>query len=549
MIVKPASCGGCALWGNGRGFSYPSGEAAHKVILVGEALGEDEELVGRPFVGKAGRVLDRLIERTVDPRNGLPFRRQDFLVDNVIRCRPPANKITGEPYEHSSIAKCSSNLDGTLRAAQPRVALALGNQALRRLTGQWGIDQLRGYCFTGAIAPTVIGTYHPAYIARGNWHLARVFQADLLRAVHIAEHGRPTADYAYVQHPTPQSIEAFERGYHEAWEANKEVVLSCDIETPYDDEEEKDEDIVAIEDRLSYNILRISFSYKPFEAITLPWTGPYRLFALRMLALHRAKVWWNGLSFDIPRLLADGAEVNGDQFDGMHAWQALEPQQRRGLGSVATWYCPDMEPWKLTQKFANKEWYSCADADVALRCFLGIRSALQKQGRWEMFLTHFVKCYGVLIKMTQRGVLTDRELRKAASLNLLSRFEQVKTDLQSQVPTELRPRKIFKKNEEQLKKLGSWREGKMIVVEEEAELRPNQEVVEGWITTKKKPTKSTKRPTTCGTTEKSATPPGSESSSKPKRTRKKKGSSASSAETGSTEVPASATPSAGTSDG
>lgn len=480
MLDKPELCRGCPLYNNGKGFSVNTGKAAHGVALVGEALGADEEEAGKPFVGSAGRTLDRLISRVVDPGTGLPLRREDFFITNVIRCRPPNNELTGAPYEHEALVKCSSHFEESVKEAGCSTFLALGNQALRRLTGQWGIDKLRGYYHDGEGGRTVIGTYHPSYIMRGNWHLSRVFQLDLLKAVQLARNGRVKRERRYCLHPSPADLANFIQEY----ESLPDATLAFDIETPYDDDLEKDEDFAILEDLPSYTIHRISFSFREGSAITMPWREPYISGARMLLGMDRPKTVWNE-AFDVPRLEANDCPVNGQVVDSMQAWHCLEPSLPMGLKFVATFYCPDLPPWKL-QSHTDPEWYSAVDSDALLCCYNGIRVALEKQGRWAMFLRHFVALGGVLRGMGRRGIAVDRGARAAAKKHFALRFEETVEKTQALVPLAIRRKKVYKKDEAGLRKRKadgqcSWAEGQMVVVQAEAEVKEGWEVKDGWL--------------------------------------------------------------------
>ena len=482
---KPSTCFGCPIYGNGWGFqSTPDGKPVHGVGLVGEALGEEEEVTGRPFVGKAGRVLDRLIARLVDPNTGLPFKREDFWIANTLSCRPPDNIITGAPYEEEALRRCAPYLDAHLKEG-PKVLVALGNQALRRLTGHWGIEKLRGYYFDGPRGSTVIGTYHPSYIMRGKWNLVRMFQMDLLKAVNAAKFGRITRKRKYVLHPSGMEVLGFIAAYDATCAIDPTTTLAFDIETPYGDDLDKDEEVVALEDDPTYEILRISFSFREGEAITMPWIEPYKTLAKRLLGKDRPKTSWNGAAFDIPRLEANECPVNGEHHDAMHAWHCLEPALPMGLKYVATVYCPDMEPWALLST-REPEYYSAADSDILLCCYNGIRKRLEEQGRWGMFSRHFTALHGVLLGMTRRGIGADAPRMKEEKEKFDSAFQAEVASTQSYIPLDILPRKVYKKKDANLKP-GNW-----ITIEEEVVLKPNECVVDGWVTRIPKPPKPKK---------------------------------------------------------
>lgn len=463
MLKKPESCRGCALEHLGTGFSVESGGDRHRILLVGEALGADEVPEGRQFLGAAGRTLNRIIEQCIDPLTGETLKREDFKTYNVIQCRPPDNVLVKAPYEFDAIQHCRPNLERVIREFAPRAIVPLGNTAFRWFTGNTGIDALRGYVYDTKWGP-VIPTYHPSYIQRGFWRLARVVQLDILKALRVAREG-PSCfkkEKNYVLHPSPGEALSFLEEYRK----EGEPPLAFDIETPYGglSKDELMGEGITTEDDPSYTIERISFSFKPYEAITVPWSPPYIDFAKSILSHRGMKLVWNE-AFDVPRLMANGISFGGPVCDVMHAWHFLEPSLPMGLKYVSTFLCPDMPAWKLMSR-EEPEWYSAADSDTLLRCYIHIKKDLEKQGRWAQFERHFLSLKTLLNKMTNRGITVDQERRAHEHAKLLDKYNIAFRELQTRVPIEVcpvHPKKGFKKDREGLEKLGSWEEGKMIL--------------------------------------------------------------------------------------
>lgn len=443
MVPGPL-CGGCPLQTIGHGFVRHGGIGSNGVLLVGEALGADEVVEGRPFAGKAGGILTKIIEEAVDPDVGIPLQRKDFTIGNVLCCRPPDNELTKAPYELDAIKHCAPYLDETIRVAKPKVIVALGNQALRRLTGLWGIDQLRGYIHKTRYGP-VIGTYHPSYVMRGKFILGRVVRNDILKAVAVARGKDFFVKREYILDPDPTTFSRWV-------DANLGRTLAFDIETPYsgDKDEAVDPEDVTIESDPSFTILRISFSTGERTAISVPYIPPYIEQIHKLLATGSDKVVWNG-AFDVPRLRANGAEVNGRIYDGMLAWHFLEPALPMGLKYVATFYCPDMEPWKL-RAASDPAWYNAADSDMALCCMNQIRAALQRERRWGTFERHYVDLGLVLGRMSTMGVLTDPVLRKKNREAFEKRLEEMVLAMQPEVPVAVKKKKVYKSSEASLRK-------------------------------------------------------------------------------------------------
>ena len=141
---KPDSCVGCSLQSAGTDFSQPEGTGRLRVLICGEANGEHEQRDQLPFrnYAPAGALLTRTIRR-------LGLDRDDFLISNLLRCRPYNNILEGASYEHSAVEQCLPNFLSLLRQYRPKVILACGNLPLKHLTGlngpQRGIGHLRGY--------------------------------------------------------------------------------------------------------------------------------------------------------------------------------------------------------------------------------------------------------------------------------------------------------------------------------------------------------------------------------------------------------------------
>lgn len=110
------------------------GPVTARVMALGEAPGEKEDLEGRPFVGAAGKVLTKLLE-------GVGLSRDDIFITNTLKCRPPGNR---DP-EQSEVDACSHFLDAQIEILKPDAILLLGRHAVARLLpGMPGISQIHG---------------------------------------------------------------------------------------------------------------------------------------------------------------------------------------------------------------------------------------------------------------------------------------------------------------------------------------------------------------------------------------------------------------------
>lgn len=131
------------------------GNPKAELVFVGEAPGEQEDLQGRPFIGRAGQLLEKMIE-------AMGLKRDQVFICNVVKCRPPGNR-NPEPDE---IAACSPFLHRQLDTIRPKVVVALGKFAAQTLLQtETPISKLRGqfHEFRGA---KLMPTFHPAYLLR-----------------------------------------------------------------------------------------------------------------------------------------------------------------------------------------------------------------------------------------------------------------------------------------------------------------------------------------------------------------------------------------------
>jgi DNA polymerase len=148
-------CRRCRLSETRTHIAYGVGDPEAELMFVGEGPGEEEDRKGEPFVGRAGRLLDRMIA-------ALGWERKAVYIANVIKCRPPGNR---DPHP-DEIATCIPFLWRQIDAVKPRVICALGAHAAQNLLGtDAAIGSLRGRP-RRARGWTVLPTYHPAYLLR-----------------------------------------------------------------------------------------------------------------------------------------------------------------------------------------------------------------------------------------------------------------------------------------------------------------------------------------------------------------------------------------------
>jgi DNA polymerase len=166
-------CTRCKLCRGRQTVVFGEGNPEAALMFVGEGPGADEDATGRPFVGKAGQLLDKMIR-------AMTLQREEVYIANVVKCRPPGNR-TPEPDE---VAACGPFLIRQIEIIQPRVIVCLGAPAAQfLLDSRKSIGLLRGTvgrCHGAQVIPT----YHPAYLLRGTDREARAKTwADLQKAM------------------------------------------------------------------------------------------------------------------------------------------------------------------------------------------------------------------------------------------------------------------------------------------------------------------------------------------------------------------------------
>jgi len=167
-----ADCTDCKLRATCRQTVLGVGDERAAWMLVGEAPGAEEDRLGEPFVGQAGKLLDNMLA-AIDLGRG-----RNVYIANVLKCRPPGNR-NPEPEE---VATCSPYLLRQIGLIQPKLIVAMGRFAAQTLLNTHAtIASLRGTVHRYAGVPLVV-TYHPAYLLRNLPDKAKAW-ADLRFAV------------------------------------------------------------------------------------------------------------------------------------------------------------------------------------------------------------------------------------------------------------------------------------------------------------------------------------------------------------------------------
>lgn len=164
---------GCELKKGARNLVFADGNPAARVMIIGEAPGRDEDREGKPFVGRAGQLLDRMFD-AIGMGRAAPLSRDAVYITNVLPWRPPQNRDPN-PDE---VAMLMPFVQRHVELIAPEVLVLMGNHACQAVLGKRGITRLRGN-WDEALGRPVMPMFHPAFLLR-NPAAKREAWADLL---------------------------------------------------------------------------------------------------------------------------------------------------------------------------------------------------------------------------------------------------------------------------------------------------------------------------------------------------------------------------------
>ena len=162
------SCARCTLYQERHCAVPGEGSARARIMLIGEAPGAQEDLQGRPFVGRSGKILDHALQVA-----GL--KRQDLFITSVVKCRPPHNRLPRKIEVETCMA---AHLHRQISVIQPFIICILGGVSAKALLGEASLSRIRGRLIQRD--RLYFPTYHPAAAGR-NPAWRQIFEADLVQ--------------------------------------------------------------------------------------------------------------------------------------------------------------------------------------------------------------------------------------------------------------------------------------------------------------------------------------------------------------------------------
>jgi len=155
---KLKNCKACPLCSARTNLVFSDGSEKAKIMLIGEAPGADEDRLGVPFVGRAGKLLDEFLKKA-----GID-RKKDIYICNTLKCRPPMNRKP-ELYEKKA---CAPYLKLQIDTVKPKIIVLCGATALESFIKGTSITRARGKIFKGSKGTVFVPVFHPSYLLRNH---------------------------------------------------------------------------------------------------------------------------------------------------------------------------------------------------------------------------------------------------------------------------------------------------------------------------------------------------------------------------------------------
>lgn len=329
-----------------------------KIMIVGEAPGEQEDMQGIPFVGASGQLLDKILGQA-------QISKHECLLTNVARLRPPGNRI-GYYFENPAKTVPKQLLQEHIELLRqdiilykPNIIVALGRTALWALTGLPAISVARGYIVESTLVPgvKVLPTFHPRYVSE-NWEMLFPVIMDVRKAVaNSDEPGMPKDDRLLLASPNKNEFLDFIRY------AETQPLIAVDIETASPGSHI---DILGIAtsatEAMSFTFIRgrkPRFS-NPRDEIEI-WIALARLLNTVPTVMH------NGQYDSAVLLLNHGIFCKAYKHDTMVATHICWPEVPRSLSFLSS-VCLNVPAWKQLQTVAPAR-YNASDAANTFGCF------------------------------------------------------------------------------------------------------------------------------------------------------------------------------------
>lgn len=424
-----------------------------KIILVGEAPGREEEMLGKPFVGAAGRLLKGLLANC-----DIDFN--ECFVTNIMSTRPPDNNF-GKFYDDSnrkipSFSLCQGweALKNKIILHKPNLIIALGAEPLRALTGYHSIKAWRG-----VIIPTsygkVLATYHPASVLR-QYSQKPVVEIDLSRAQKEAKYREvrtpkytltlsptyeQTLDYlASIKDVTAFDIETFPSANHTvrcigfARSATDAICIPIvKVNQNVCGPVVKSKTIINLPS-LSGGVNKSDTpsSYWTAEQETEIWNRIAKIFVDESIK----KIGQNYIGYDIPELERQfGMKFKNLYMDTMHAFHVCYMELPKSLNFLTTVFTTAPNYWSNRDPAVDKdEWeYNAMDCAVCFEVYQKLETEMDSLNVKDLYFNHVHPLSIALTRAQNRGILIDVKKRKEVESDYLKQIKVKQKELDGRV--------------------------------------------------------------------------------------------------------------------
>jgi uracil-DNA glycosylase family 4 len=413
--MKTENCKSCPYFSNK--YVPAKGPTSAEIVIIGEAPGEQEERLGEPFVGGAGKVLSMLL-------NQAGIMRQECYITNVLKCRPPKNNIHTSDAR-SAIEHCKLILNAELRSLHPKVTVPTGNVPLEALDIKHKITEIRGSVLMTNWGK-VIPTFHPAYLLR-QWHeyVTAVYDWRKVKD-HLYINGviEPPEDFTLT--PSIEQVEEFVLSTLE--KANKGMIdVAIDIES------------YITSSPLLTPVKVIGLATDSMTALVVPFitqagNGYWekRAHALRaVMSIGRIlehpnirKILHNSL-YDLTVLTHLGFKISGPVFDTMLGKFLVYHLTPNSLAYCVSIYS-DYPPWKLDKGTSDLEFrrYNARDCVVLHMIKPKVSEDIDSNGvRWvfenlmgNIIPTVHMSVNGVYLDQAQHALVREQLIQDTTRL-------------------------------------------------------------------------------------------------------------------------------------
>lgn len=410
-IIRKENCQDCNLYKTAQAVCLiGAGPCPCSIMIIGEAPGLRKYDINKPFAGKAGKILDVILE-TAD------LTRDDVYITNVVHCRPPDNRTP----TMSEMRTCRKYLLEEIKYVKPEIIISLGNVALKGLydTNLISISKERGKILEIVLHNRkikVIPTYHPAAALR-NKYFANILYEDLTRGlskINAGDEIDPKGTYKHIKNPSQKLIDKLVKAKR----------IAIDLETTSLDYTDKKEEIVTI-----------NLSIKSGKSYVF---SVNKLDLIKDILENKELVIGHNIKFDLKWLLRYCIEINFPIFDTMVAKHLLdENYPDKDLKHLARVELGMMELTELAKKMEQhrkkktiptiEEYtqYGGGDVDATYRLYKLYRNQLKEEGLLDLMNIE-MEVLKSLTYMEFFGFKIDKEALKKLSKEYLQRIEKAK---------------------------------------------------------------------------------------------------------------------------